>query len=150
MEYLFTFLIYFIVVFIGYYFVYVRKAKRENKRSSEVTFLINYYKLDVKKFSYKKFLTVVTFTVAFDVSLVGVLVPLFQGLIWQILIGFVVIIPVAVVSFIIVGNYYKNKQTKDNSKELEKEKKFLKRLEKKELKKENRKSKKKGRKKNDK
>ena len=135
MEYLISFIFYFIVVFIGYYFINVRKAKRENKNPSEVNFLINYYKLDTKKFSFKKFMVVVDFIVAFDVALVGMLMPLISGLVWQILIGFVIIIPVAVISFIIVGNYYKSKQLKDNSKELKKEKKYLDRLKKKEEKK---------------
>ena len=123
MEYLSWFLLDFIVIFIFYYFIYVRKGRKNKKKPSEASYLITYYKLDTNLFSYRKFLTVVGLVVSFDIAVVATFVPIIDGIVWQILFGFIIIIPVVVLSFILVGNYYKKKQTLDNSKELEKEKK---------------------------
>ena len=123
MEYISWFLLDFIVIFMFYYFIYVRKGRKNKKKPSEVSYLITYYKLDTSLFSYRKFLTVVGLVVSFDIAVVATFVPIIDGIVWQILFGFIIIIPVVVLSFILVGNYYKKKQTLDNSKELEKEKK---------------------------
>ncbi len=123
MEYISWFLLDFIVIFMFYYFIYVRKGRKNKKKPSEVSYLITYYKLDTNLFSYRKFLTVVGLVVSFDIAVVATFVPIIDGIVWQILFGFIIIIPVVVLSFILVGNYYKKKQTLDNSKELEKEKK---------------------------
>lgn len=151
MEILSWFTFDFVLIFTLYYILFIRKAKRGVKTPSEVQYLINLYKLDTKKFSYKKFLVFVGLVTSFDTSLVATIVTVVDGIVWQILFGFIIVIPVMVISFTILGKYYKNKETKDNSKELEREKKYLEILKVKESKKENKKAKKsqKGKKKHD-
>lgn len=145
MEYISWFLFSFILVYILYYFFFIRKARRKGKVPAEAEYLIFVYKLDVNKFSYRKFMQIIGFVTSLDIAIVATIVANVKGIIWQILFGFVAVVPVCVLSFMLLGKYYQNKQTKDNSKELEKEKKYL---ERKDSKKKKKVSKKKGQKKN--
>jgi membrane protein implicated in regulation of membrane protease activity len=125
MKLLLFFLLDFTVVFLLYYFLFVRNARRNKKGPQEAQYLINLYKLDIKKFSYKKFLLHVSLVSSFDVALVVLLVTNISGLVWQLLFGLIIVIPVAVISFMLLGKYYKEKQERDNTEELEKEQKYL-------------------------
>lgn len=144
MEYVIWFISSFILVYIIYYFLFIRNTRRGIKVPSEAQYLISIYKLDVTKFSYRNFIRVVGLITSLDIGLVATVVSNVGGVVWQILFGFVAVVPVVVLSFMLLGKYYQNKQTKDNSKELEKEKKYLEKLDNKKKKKANKKSKKKG------
>ena len=108
MKYIIEFLIYFIIVFILYYFIFVRKSRRGYRVPSEAKYLINLYNLDIKKFSYKKFLINVDIVSSIDVSLVTLIVLNLNGLVWQLLFSIIVVVPVAIISFMIIGRYYQN------------------------------------------
>ena len=146
MEYIGWFIFSFILIYIIYYILFIRKSRRGVKVPSEAQYLISLYKLDINKFSYRKFIILVGLITSLDVAIVATVFINVEGIIWQILFGFVAVIPVVVLSFIFIGKYYQSKQLKDNSKELEKEKKYLEKIEKSKNKK--KKSKVKGRKKN--
>ena len=122
------FLLDFTVVFILYFLVYVAWARREKKAPPEAQFLINLYNLDTKKFNYKKFMFYVSLVSSFDVALVVLLVTNISGLIWQLLFGFIIVVPVAIFSFMMLGKYYSKKQNKDNSRELEIERAYLEKM----------------------
>lgn len=147
MEYITWFVLGFILIYILYYFLFIMKSRRGKKVPSEAQLLIVQYKLDTKKFSYRKFLKVVGVISSVDISLVATIVGNVDGVVWQVLFGFVIVIPVVVVSYLLLGKYYQNKQLKDNSKELLKEKKYL---DKKDAKEKAKMEKKKGKRKNDK
>ena len=136
MEYLSWFVINYLIVMIICYFIVIRKARRGKKVPSEVKFLINYYKLDTKKFNYRKFLWHVGLITAFDVSIVATFVPIINGMAFQILIGFVVIIPIVLITYHLLGKYYQKVQEKYD-KELEEYEKFKKEKDKKKGKKKN-------------
>lgn len=144
MEYIGWFLFNFIFIYIIYYFVFIRRTKRGIKVPAEAQYLISLYKLDVSKFSYRKFTHVVGLITSFDIALVATVVTKVNGIIFQILFGFVAVVPIVVLTFMLLGKYYQDKQLKDNSQELEKEKKYLDKKNKKKKKS----SKKKGQKKN--
>lgn len=137
MEYISYFIFDFILIFIIYYFFCIRKTSRNTKMPSEVQYLIAVYKLDINKFSYRKFVYVVGIITSIDISLVATIVTKVDKMFWQILIGFLVVVPVVILSFMFLGKFYQKKETKDNSKELEKEKKYLEKREKKDKKKKN-------------
>ena len=61
---------------------------------------------------------------SFDIALVSTIVAKVEGVVWQILFGFVAVVPVIILTFMLLGKYYKHKQTLDNSQELEKESKL--------------------------
>lgn len=137
MEYLSWFLFSFILIYIIYYVLFIRKSRRNVKVPAEAQYLIALYKLDVNRFSYHKFINILGLVTSFDIAIVATIVAKVDGVVWQILFGFVAVVPVVVLSFMLLGKYYQSKQIKDNSKELEKEKKYLERLEKKKNKKSN-------------
>ncbi len=143
MEYLVWFIISFILIDAIYSFFFIRKARRNKKIPAEAQYLIYRYHLDIEKFSYRKFLKIVGWVTSFDIALVATCIGVVDHVIWQILFGFVIVIPVAMLSFLLLGKYYQQKQLKDNTKELEKEKKYLAKKETKEKRKDQRKGKKK-------
>ncbi len=124
MEYVSWFFFSFILIYIIYYVFFIRKTKRGVKVPAEVQYLITLYQLDVNLFSYRKFVQMTGIVTSFDIALVSTIVAKVDGIVWQILFGFVAVVPVIVLSFMLLGKYYKYKQTLDNSKELEMEKKW--------------------------
>lgn len=143
MEILGWFIFDYIIVLCIYYFLFIRRTVRGEKVPAEANYLINLYDLDVNLFSYRKFIKVVGLVTSFDVSLVATLVALIDSrIIWQVLFGVIGIIPIIAITFMLLGKYYKVKQNKDNSKELEKEKKYLEKLKLKDAKKDSKKEKK--------
>ena len=116
MEYLLTFIIVFLVLFLVYYFYFVEFARRSKKCPVEATYLIRLYKLDIDKFSYRKFLFYVSIVTSMDIAIATTVISMFKELVWQILFGIIVIIPIIAISFIIIGKIYSKKQSKDNSK----------------------------------
>ena len=135
MSYVIWFILSFILIYLLYYIFSIRKATRDTKKSVEAQFLIYSNKLDINKFSYYRFVRVVGLVTCFDIALVATIVGAVEELIWQILFGFVAVIPILVISFLLLGKYYTNKQHKDNKKELEKEKKKLDKIDRKKHKK---------------
>ena len=144
MEYVSWFLFSFILIYILYYVIFIRKSRRGVKVPAEAQYLISLYKLDVNLFSYYRFMRIVGLVTSLDIAIIATIVAKVEGIVWQILFGFVAVVPVIILSFLLLGKYYQRKQSQDNSKELAKEKKYLdKKDKKKKL------EKKKGRKKND-
>ncbi len=127
MEYLAVFLVVFILFFVGYYCYYVMFARRDKKCPTEGTYLIRLYKLDINKFSYRKFMLHISLLTSIDIAIVATVIFGFKELIWQILFGLITVIPVVAISFIITGKYYQNKQLKDNSKEIDRENRIIER-----------------------
>ena len=103
-----------VCVFI-YYFLFIRKTKRDYKIPSEAQYLIALYKLDTKLFSYQRFVRIVGMVTSFDIALVATMVANIDGSIWQILFGFVIVVPVMVISFMLLGKFYQKKEIKDMS-----------------------------------
>ena len=144
MEYVSWFLFSFILIYILYYVIFIRKSRRGVKVPAEAQYLISLYKLDVNLFSYYRFMRIVGLVTSLDIAIIATIVAKVEGIVWQILFGFVAVVPVIILSFLLLGKYYQRKQSQDNSKELAKEKKYLDKKDKKK-----KKEKKKGRKKND-
>ena len=140
LDFIFGLLFSFIFVYIIYYFIFIKNARRTTKKASEVEYLIGIYKLDISKFSYYSFIRVVGLITCFDIALVAAVVAFVDGVVWQILFGFVGVVPVCILSFLLLGRYYQKKQELDNSEELAIEKAYL---ERKDSKKEEKKRKKK-------
>lgn len=116
------FIITFLIVYMIYYFASIRKAKKNKKKIPvEVQYLMLCYKIDTKKIPYRNFLNTVAIVGSLDVAIVATLVSLIDGVIWQLLFGFVFIVPVIIISFMLVGKYYKNYQ--ENNVEIEEESK---------------------------
>lgn len=124
-SFIINFIINFVLIYVLYYFLFIRKSRRNEKVPAEAQFLISSYKLNTKLFSYQKFIRIVGLITSFDISIVTTIISIVDGIVWQILFGFIAVIPVCVISFMLLGKYYKNKETIDNSEELKQEKEYL-------------------------
>jgi len=109
MESVLNFIFTFLLVYILYYFLSVRKAKRNSKKVPvEVEYLILLYKLDTKNFNYQKFVNTVALVGSLDIALVATIVFNIDGFLWELLFGFIFLVPVIGISYMLLGKYYKN------------------------------------------
>ena len=111
MEDIIYFIGIFIVLYILFHLFMVKKARRNSKKVPvEVQYLLVQYNLDTKNFRYKQFMNTVALVASFDISLVATIVFHIEGFIWQLLFGFIFLVPVILLSFMLVGKYYQNKK----------------------------------------
>ena len=118
LEELILFILTFLLIFIIYELFLVRKAKKDKRRKKpiEVNYLIGKYNLDINKLNYRRLLNIISVVSAFDISLVVTIVSLFNNFLFQLLVGFVLIMLLIIVSYDIVGRIYKKKGCCKNGK----------------------------------
>ena len=75
-------------------------------------FFKNAYGLDLQKLDYKKFANSLSMTNAFIIAATVAFIEIFDGLIIKLLIGFLVLIPLILLDYWILGKYYKKKEGK--------------------------------------
>ncbi len=118
MEFLVNFIIIFILIYAFYYIFSVRKArKNEKKVPVEVQYLLLRYKIDLKKIRYKQFVNSVAFVGSFDMALVGSIILFVKGIVFQLLFGVLLFIPIILISFHLLGKYYQEKSKKGDVRE---------------------------------
>ncbi len=100
------FIMTFIFVFVIYRFILLGKKKKKAKKPMEVSYLINKYKLDLKKVKYDSLLTTVALVSSIDISVVVTLVLLIDNYLLQIVGALVLVIPIILISYSFVGKYY--------------------------------------------
>lgn len=114
---LLEFLISYIVVFILYWLLFVRKKTKYNKNRVPVEYyyLISLYRLDQKNINYKKFVYISalinTFIIVFTYMIIS---RLLSKWILQLLIGIVIIILLIIICYGILGRIYQKKGMKKN------------------------------------
>lgn len=110
-------LILFLVVFIFSYLFYIifvitrKKHKKFNPKKIKVeeNYLIMKYKIDMKKVNYKKFLFLIYFCNSVIIGLTVVLIGIADRIFWQLLIAPVVLVPLILLSYSLIGKYYVKK-----------------------------------------
>ena len=121
LEELVLFLMCFVLVLIIYEIFVVKKAKKnadskDKKYPVEVKLLIDKYNLDMKKINYNQLLQIVAIVSSFDIALIVSAVMIFEGYILQLIGSIVIVIPVVLVSYHLVGLFYKKKGMIKNGK----------------------------------
>lgn len=116
MQELILFLMTFVLVLIIYEIFIVSKTKRLRNTNSkkfkdpmEIKYLVNRYKLDMKKIDYNQLLQLVAIISSFDIALVVTLINLTNIFVLEILIGIVSIFPIILLSYHLVFIFYKKK-----------------------------------------
>ncbi len=103
----------FLIVYLFYLFHYVvgkKKKYNPNKVPQELIFLIRKYKLDIKKINYKKIMNQIGLVCAFDIAFTSTFMFMFvKNTILSIFIGGVMLIPLIIITFDILGRIYKKK-----------------------------------------
>ena len=110
---LYWFLGTFIIIYLFYLFTYVigkKKKYNKDKVPIELVYLIRKYRLDINKVNYKKLMNQIGLVSAFDIAFTATFMFMFvKNIYLSIILGAVMIIPLIIISFNILGSIYKKK-----------------------------------------
>ncbi len=125
MYYVGLFILTFVFIYMIYYLFTIRKELvkldvKEGKRKSkkpideakipvEIHFLLLRYHLDMEKISYRKLLYLIAVIGSFDMAITVTVISFLDGFVWQLLFGFVILLILILISYELVGKYYKKK-----------------------------------------
>ena len=108
MEYLIYFILTFVFCYIVSYFMLVRKRDKYDKKKVpvEVQYMIKRYRLDMKNINYRKFLKSISLVGSLDMAIAVIVIYNISNIFLQLILGFIVLIPLILVSFKLLANYY--------------------------------------------
>ena len=111
MQELLLFLASFIFVFVLYLlFIVTRaKSKKKPKEPFEVTYLVNRYKLDLKKVNYNRLLLLISVVSSFDIALIVTIILMLKSFVLEIIVGFISTLIIILGSYHLVYLIYKKK-----------------------------------------
>jgi len=108
------YLITFIFIYL-LYIIFVLKRKKGLERlpnSTEVRFLMTKFKLDKEKIDIKKLGYVIGLANAFIITTTITIVLLLDNFVFMLLVGFFILIPLIIITYMIIGKYYQRKLNK--------------------------------------
>lgn len=130
---LILFLIVFTIIYLGYYIFVIRKynkslkpdTKPKKKKKTEaydikerveILFLTRKYNINVNKLDMNQLLWDIAFVNSFIMSTTVVVIGLdfIKGYIWKLLLGFVILIPLILLGYYILGKKYKRIESRGN------------------------------------
>lgn len=119
MKEVLLFIMTYVLVFICYRFLVIRKAntKKKNKRKKnsksnkpiEVSLLEAKYHLDLEKLDYNKLLWIICAVSSLDITIIITLILLLDSYLIQLLIALILTFPIILVSYSFIGKYYVKK-----------------------------------------
>ena len=114
MKYILLFIISFLIIYLIYYLIVVRRDKgiEAFKKGKQIMFFKNAYNLDLNKLNYKKFSNSLALVNAFIVAFTVTVIEFIDGNILKLLVGFVILIPLILICYYILGKIYKKKEGK--------------------------------------
>ena len=103
------FVISFLIVYLFYLFTVILQTKRYEKfkKSNQVMYFVNRYKINVNKINMKKFTNILGLTNSLIISIAFATTFLVKNLILQLLVGLIVLIPLIFIFYSFIGNYLK-------------------------------------------
>ena len=109
-----SFIIFFILLYIAYYLMFVRKKlEYDNKKvSPDLRIFIGYYGIDIEKIGYQKVLRIMNFINALMLSIMMMIVFNIHNTIYKILILLVLMIPIMWVTYYITAIYLRHLERK--------------------------------------
>lgn len=112
-KFILSFLSTYVLTFILYQLFFIIPAKKrkrgKKKELLEIRYLIFKYKLDIDKVDYKQLLQIVALVSSFDIALIVSVEMFLVNWLAQILIVFILVIPVFMLSYNLVFKFYKKK-----------------------------------------
>lgn len=108
---LFGFIISFLIIYLFYLFTVILQTKRYDKfkKSNQVMYFVNKYKINIDKLNMKKFTNILGLTNSLIISIAFTATFLVENIFLQLLVGLVVLIPLIFVFYSLIGNYLKRK-----------------------------------------
>ena len=112
MEYVIYFLISFIIVYLFYFLTVVLQKKKYDKfkKSNQVMYFVNKYKLNVNKIDIKKFINIISLINSFIIALSFTVVIKIDNNILMLLVGLIVLIPTMLISYHFIGKYLQKEE----------------------------------------
>ena len=102
----------FILIYLFYLVTVISRKNKLNKliKGTEITYLKNRYKLSLKKTSQKKLGNLIALTNSFIFSLTVFIVGFIKNYLLKLLVGFVVLIPLILLSYHILSLYLRSEE----------------------------------------
>ena len=112
MKYLLTWLLVFIIIYLFYLFFVILRKKKIDKFLDNVyaNYLIRTYKLDKNKINVKKLSHLVAISNAFIIATTFVIISFVKNFILMMLLAFIVLIPLQLFVYNIIGKYLKRSE----------------------------------------
>ncbi|MBR3198569.1 MAG: hypothetical protein IKG27_00985 [Bacilli bacterium] len=109
MTYLYTFIFCFIIIYLFYFVIIINRKKglETLKKGKQIEFFKKAYNLDFNKINIKKFANSLGLTNAFIMALTITIIEVFNNLIIKLLVGFVILIPLMLIMYKLLGLMYK-------------------------------------------
>ena len=116
MDYLFTFIFCFTIVYLIYAIVVILRKKgfEKFKTSKQLIFFEKAYNIDFKKINLKKFAHALALTNAFIIAFTCTIIEIVDNFILKLCIGFIILLPLMLLMYKILGTIFKKKEGKQN------------------------------------
>ena len=112
MDKLLLFVISFLFVYLIYLITVISKIDKNDKfkKSKQVLFFKNVYKINIEKINLNKFAHLLSLSNSFIIATTVTIIEFFDSLIIKMLVGFVILFPLTLVIYTIIGKIYKSKE----------------------------------------
>lgn len=110
MDYLITFVFCFTIIYFVYFVIIINRKQglEKFKTGKQIEFFKTVYKLDFRKINVKKFANSLALTNSFIMAFTITILELVDGIAIKLLLGFIILIPLMLLMYKILGNYYQN------------------------------------------
>ena len=121
LDLLIMFVIFFVIVYTGYYaffrrpFIRARKKQKEKKIPADLSIMMHYYKIDVEKVGYNYCLRLLNLVNALLIALMMMIIIGFRYYVLQMVIAAALVIPTVWFSYALVAKILKKKERKINN-----------------------------------
>lgn len=111
---LIEFVITFIIIYVLYYFLVIKKCKKNKKMvPTEVLLILQFYEIDLKKIDVYNIVKVVSIVTTFIIAtIITIISEFFDSTIILLIFGTLLSILVAIICYRIIGRYYEKKSKK--------------------------------------
>lgn len=109
------FILTFVVVYLIYYFVIIRKNKvfDPNRVPVEVNLILMRHKIDMKKIDYRKMLCLISLVTSLDIALIVTLVfRVIDNVYLGILCSLLIVVPISLIGYSMIGRYFEKNSLK--------------------------------------
>ncbi len=114
MERIIVTIIVFLFLYLLYFFTVIRNKKKleDIYKSGQASFIIKRYQLDVSKINKKVFAQTIALINSFIIAITFLITDFIANFILKFLIGFILLVPLILFSYHMIGIYYKKKEVK--------------------------------------
>lgn len=119
MKYFVAFIIAFLIVYLFYLFTVILQKKKYDKfkKSNQVMYFVKKYKLNVNKIDMRKFTNILGLTNSLIIALAFSATFLVENIFLQLLVGLLVLIPLILLFYSLIGNLFKKTSRSDFKKQ---------------------------------